>query len=68
TAADIHAPAEYRTGSYPAPGIQGGGVSPLVIKNQSTFSTQRKKYKKINFFHYFFKKSLDFGKKWNILE
>ena len=39
--ADTHAPASHRSGSYPAPGIQGGGVSPLVIKNQSTFSTQR---------------------------
>ena len=25
---------------YPPPGSQGGGASPLVIKNQSTFSTQ----------------------------
>ena len=39
-AADIHASASHRSGSYPAPGIQGGGVSPLVIKNQSAFSTQ----------------------------
>ena len=41
-ATDTHAPASHRTGSYPAPGIQGGGVSPLVIKNQSAFSTQPK--------------------------
>ena len=40
TAADIHAPASQNGDGYPPSGLQGDDVSPLAIKNQSTFSTE----------------------------